>query len=227
MRFKGVFLDIDNTLYEYEPAHRVAVEAATALLARRLRVGPRRLRAGYEAARAEVNGRLAGTAASHNRMLYFQRMLESLGVNPLEHALPAYSAYWDGFLAHIRLSDDARFFLKRIQKAKVCLITDLTAHIQHRKAVRLGLGRIAAAIVTSEEAGREKPHPAIYRMALKKVGLLPKDVCMVGDSFGKDILGATRLGIRGFWLNRRGESRSLGRLAVSVRDLRELAEMLL
>lgn len=226
MRFKGVLLDIDNTLYDYGSAHRAGLAAAASVLQRRLGLTPRRVLREYEAARSAVNRRLAGTAASHNRMLYFQRMMESLGANPMRHSLPAYSAYWRAFLADIRLDADVRAFLTRIRGARVCCLTDLTAHIQHRKAVRLGLARFATAIVTSEEAGRDKPHPTIFRLGLEKIGLGPKDVCMVGDSFSKDIAGATRLGIRAFWLNPSGKSRCLGPLAVSVRNLRELAELL-
>ncbi len=41
-----------------------------------------------------------------------------------------------------------------------------------------------------------KPAPALYEMAMKKLGLTPWDCIMIGDRPDTDILGAQRLGIR-------------------------------
>jgi putative hydrolase of the HAD superfamily len=51
-------------------------------------------------------------------------------------------------------------------------------------------------IVSSEEAGVEKPHPYIFHLALRKMGLDQKEVLMIGDSQQKDILGSKLLNIR-------------------------------
>ena len=57
-------------------------------------------------------------------------------------------------------------------------------------------------LVTSEEAGREKPHPYVFMLSLKKLGLKASEVCVIGDSFSKDIFGARNLQIDAIWLNR-------------------------
>lgn len=51
-----------------------------------------------------------------------------------------------------------------------------------------------------------KPHRAFFRAVLERLGRRPEECLMVGDSVGAD-LGAGRLGIRTFWVDRgRGES---------------------
>lgn len=60
-------------------------------------------------------------------------------------------------------------------------------------------------IVTSEEAGREKPKPSIFRLALKKAGCSPKETVMVGDSVEKDVRGAEKAGIAGILFAREGK----------------------
>ena len=56
-------------------------------------------------------------------------------------------------------------------------------------------------LVTSEEAGRDKPDSPIFELALKKAGCTPAEALMVGDNFTHDIIGAHRVGIDGLWLH--------------------------
>ncbi|HNR86820.1 MAG TPA: HAD family hydrolase [Spirochaetota bacterium] len=204
MDYKGILLDIDNTLYHYEPCHRIAIERALTYLSHTLSRDPANLGADYREARRQVHGEHAGTAAMHNRLLYFQRLLELIGVNAMEHALDAYNAYWDSFLEAMRPFEGVFDFLRSVRErdVRVCLLTDLTAHIQHRKVRKLELWRYVDYLVTSEEAGAEKPAPGIFLLGLEKMSLCATEVCMVGDNFDADIVGAVRLGIGAFWLTR-------------------------
>ncbi len=222
MKCDGILLDLDNTLYDYEAAHRPALEAAIRLAHERCGVSAAACREAFSAGRRQVHRELAETAASHNRLLYFQRMLELLDADPLAHALALYTRYWDVFLEHMIMDAAARSFLDSVGNRPICLVSDLTAHIQYRKIERLGLAGRIRHVVTSEEAGREKPHPWIFLLALRKLGMDAGRVCMVGDSFARDILGASGLGIPSFWLNRPGETHPLPANATEVKDLREI-----
>lgn len=223
MGFEGVLIDIDNTLYDYETAHARALKAVEETFAGRLAVDGSTFKAAFAEARTAVHVELRETASSHNRLLYFQRMFESLGHNPMRYALEAYGIYWDTFLENIELFDGVTEFLEKIRSLRICFVTDLTAHIQYRKIALLRLHEYAGHLVTSEEAGREKPHPYMFMLALKKLGLGPEQVCMVGDSYEKDIVGATRVGIRSFWLNRDGKEQRLNELTTEFGTFRELA----
>ena len=51
-------------------------------------------------------------------------------------------------------------------------------------------------VVTSEEAGCEKPEKAFYELCIKKAGCLPEECLMIGDSLEKDVLGAKAAGMQ-------------------------------
>jgi len=160
----------------------------------------------FAEARDMVHKALHGQAASHSRLLYFHKLAEIIyGVSKPEFASRMEDAYWDEFLEEMEYNDGAEDFLKRAvgQGIGVCIVTDLTARIQFRKWEKLGLGRYANYIVSSEEAGIEKPEALIFELALAKLGLKSSDVIVIGDSPDKDIKGAERLGIKSYWLDTR------------------------
>ena len=201
MRFKGFLLDLDGTLYDYSAAHKAALARSLSVISGRFSIEPGRAEALYLASREQVHRRLSGTAASHNRLLYFQLLLESAGINPLKYSLEITEEYWHEFLENMRLRDGAEEFLDAAGKAGICLLTDLTADIQHRKVLKLDLQDRVGSMVTSEEAGAEKPAPAIFLAGLEKLGIPAAQACMVGDDWEKDILGASRQGITSYWLS--------------------------
>jgi putative hydrolase of the HAD superfamily len=80
--------------------------------------------------------------------------------------------------------------------------------------------------VTSEEAGKEKPHPFIFHLALEKLKIQKYDVCMIGDSYSKDIVGAINLEIKSIWLNRTNEKREYDpNLVVEVNEFHNILNL--
>jgi len=126
-------------------------------------------------------------------------MFEALGVNPLLHSLSLYQYYWNIFIDSISLNEGVLEFLEKNQDKKIVWVTDLTADVQYLKIHRLGLTNFVSQIVTSEEAGVEKPASKMFDLALEKIGLKASEVCMIGDSYEKDIKGALNKGIKPFW----------------------------
>ncbi|MEM7382017.1 MAG: HAD family hydrolase, partial [Bacteroidota bacterium] len=132
-------------------------------------------------------------------------------LNSMPHALKYYHMYWDTFLDHMELFPNAENFLKEQKELghKTCLLTDLTAEIQYRKVERLGIGDYIDFIVTSEEVGVEKPHPTMFLKALGKLGCEAEEAIMIGDSWDKDIVGASVLGIDSIWINHNGKQKEI------------------
>ena len=58
-----------------------------------------------------------------------------------------------------------------------------------------GLDRYVNTYVLSDEVCYRKPHPAIFRIALRKLSVSPSQAIMIGDEEG-DIRGANNLGIK-------------------------------
>lgn len=200
MKYKALLLDIDNTLYDYNSTHSIALESILNFCANEFYIDKLSIENAYEQAKKRVHIELSETASSHNRLLYFQKMCEILNKNPLIYSFKIYNIYWDTFLEHLTPFDGVYDLLEKY-KNNICLVTDLTAHIQYRKIEKLKLNAYCTKIVTSEEAGKEKPHPYMFMLALKKLDFQLRDVCIIGDSFKKDIFGASNLGIDAIWFN--------------------------
>ncbi len=82
------------------------------------------------------------------------------------------------------------------------------------------------ALAISEEVGAAKPDPAIFRHALSGLGVAPEQVTMVGDSWENDVLGALGSGMAAVWLNRYGRDCPDPSLAVEIRSLEPVGDVL-
>ena len=82
------------------------------------------------------------------------------------------------------------------------------------------------ALAISEEVGAAKPDPAIFRQALAGLGVAPEQVTMVGDSWENDVLGALGSGMAAVWLNRYGRDCPDPSLAVEIRSLEPVGDVL-
>jgi len=197
-KYKGILIDLDDTLYVYEPNHQRALAAFLKVFSAQYNVRDEQSMETYLLARITVHQQLHGQAASHSRLLYAKTMIEmQTGKTNAAFALQMEKIYWDTFLTEIALHPLAIEFLDSclMQKIPVAIVTDLTTAIQLRKFEHLGLGKWINLMITSEEAGAEKPAAAPFLMALNKMGLTPQEVIMIGDSAKKDQAGAVALGI--------------------------------
>lgn len=198
MSHKAVLFDLDNTLYDYESNNQRALKATYKLLRRYIRISEKRFLDLYQASRREVQMELAGTASAHNRVIYFQRLVEKTHktVDP-RIILKLDEVYWDNLLKKMEPFDGVKKFLQDLKKwgYKTAIVSDQTTKVQLRKLHALGLSRWIDVLVTSEEVGSNKPNPIMYLMALNKLGVVKGDVWMVGDNPVRDIEGANALGI--------------------------------
>jgi HAD superfamily hydrolase (TIGR01549 family) len=63
-----------------------------------------------------------------------------------------------------------------------------------------GLADSLEVILDSTEIGVSKPDPEIFRIAVRKLNLVPAQTVFVGDSYERDITPAQQLGLRTIWL---------------------------
>lgn len=196
--YKAVIFDLDNTLYEYEDINKDAIAALRTYTCSRYGISGAEFHEIFERARKDTKDILGNTGASHNRMLYFQKILEYIGRPPVEGTLEMYEAYWGYILDHMEPYEGVAelFQYCRTRGLKIGICSDLTAAIQHRKLRKLGLAPWIDAVVTSEEAGAEKPAQIMFTMMLDKLGISPREAFFIGDSMQKDVRGATQVGIR-------------------------------
>jgi 2-haloacid dehalogenase len=106
---------------------------------------------------------------------------------------------WD----RLRPFEDAVQGLSRLKGAfKLAAVSNgERRHLQ--KLVKNNIRVPFDAVVSAEDAGAFKPHPAVYRTATRHLGLEPQQIMMV-SAHSFDILGARACGYRAAYVNRYG-----------------------
>lgn len=72
---------------------------------------------------------------------------------------------------------------------------------QWEKLIRLGLHHFFDEVVTSQEAGVEKPDERIFQLALDRMGCKAEKSVMIGNKFSDDISGAINIGMSTILVN--------------------------
>jgi len=190
---KMVIFDTDNTLYDYDYPHKMAMDVTRSKAVQILGISENIFDKAYVEARDEIKERLGETASSHSRLLYFQRMIEIIGFKTqLLLTLDLEQTYWGTFLTNCSLLDNVVELLDELKRHKIptVIITDLTSQIQFRKIIYFGLEDHFDYLITSEESGKDKPDSSGFLLSKKKVGITEGPIWMIGDSVKSDIHGA-------------------------------------
>jgi HAD superfamily hydrolase (TIGR01549 family) len=206
----AILLDLDNTVYAYEPAHRAGLAAAHHV-ARSFH--PKvmsfvRFCDEYDRAREFAKRHVTGQAAVHCRFLYFKVFVENLfGMTMTKETFEVHNAYWAGYDRAMIADANCKATLVEWQRRKIptAFVTNYTTERQFKKLKQLGLMNLVDYVVTSEEAGAEKPDPTIVRLALERLKVpASKDVHLIGDSVTDDGGVANALGLSFVWMRRGG-----------------------
>ncbi len=109
------------------------------------------------------------------------------------------------------------------RRHRLALITNGASCLQREKLDASGLADRFDAVVVSGDGGAGKPDPAIFRLALDRLGGEAAGAWMIGDSLERDVQGALDAGLRAIWVNRFGED---GDHTPQVKTLAELPALL-
>jgi putative hydrolase of the HAD superfamily len=116
------------------------------------------------------------------------------------------TAYRGAYMASRRVLAGAVELVQAVRPhARIGIVTNNLVQEQREKLAICGLTPLVDELVVSEEAGTSKPDPAIFHLALDRLGVGPEAAVMFGDSWAADIVGATRAGIRAIWFNPAGK----------------------
>jgi FMN phosphatase YigB (HAD superfamily) len=88
------------------------------------------------------------------------------------------------------------------------------------------MGTLLAVVVDSAVCGLSKPDPAIFALALARLGLPPRRALFVGDSLQQDVVPARAAGLRTAWLVGAGELPAASPADVCLRSLGDLERLL-
>ncbi len=88
----------------------------------------------------------------------------------------------------------------RAAGVRTAVVSNGAGDTQRRKLAAAGLAGVADAVVVSGEVGCRKPDPAIFRLALDRLGATAADAWFVGDHPVLDMDGARRAGLTTVWM---------------------------
>lgn len=196
MLIKGIIFDLDNTIYDYNNAHKKAIKKLFEYLEIK--------EIDYKKYNHIVKNNLGHhSASSHNKILTIKLICEELGILP-EKILEINQIYHNAFLENMILYDNIIDFLELCKKnnIKICILTDYILEFTYKKLEKLNIFKYINCVVTSEEIGFDKPNKLMFYGALEKLKLKNNEVIMIGDNYDKDIFGCNSINIYALWFSK-------------------------
>lgn len=195
---KAVFFDIDDTLYCFSRASKLATKKVADYALGQLWIEADVWHDAVRQAQDKIGRRLGFDSPTfHNRQIRFQNALEILHQPIYPYATEMYKIYWNTVLEDMEPESGIDQLLKLLKKKKVYLGigSDMTSYIQNKKLERLKLASYFDSVITSEEAGKDKPASEIFTLCIEKCGYKPEECLFIGDNWEKDVAGARAAGM--------------------------------
>ena len=198
---KTVVFDIDNTLYDFVTANRLGLDALAAYTAEQFGWSRDEFEKSHKEVQEEIYRYTSFNGSCRNRILRYQKMLEKAHLPLYPHALRMYNLYWNTLLDAMVPFEGVQQVMRTLRERglRIGVGTDMTAMMQLRKLEKLGVLDCVDFMVTSEEAGAEKPSRIFFDMVLAKAECLPQECLFVGDHLQKDAHGALDAGMQALW----------------------------
>jgi len=181
-----IFLDIDDTIFNYSLAHKMALENTFD----KYNISEKE----YNLAKNEIKCRDL-QANHHKKELYFKVLGENNGFS-LSKILSIIENYESIFIKNLKVDKNMFYILKhsKLSNKKIVAITNFYLMNQLNKLRQTGFIDLIDFIVTSEEYEIEKPNKNLINRALELVNNPDKSkVIMFGDSVVDDL---SNLGIK-------------------------------
>lgn len=199
-QYQVLFIDLDNTLYDFTGNSREAYRAVYSLQ------GYDRWFDGFEhyyAIYEEYNLQLWALYAEGKitkDKLNAERYAHPLRVAGVHDADTVGARFWSEAMKRLplgnRLMPHAREVLEYLRpRYRMYILSNGFTELQFRKMHSAGIEGYFDGVILSEDIGVNKPNPEIFRHALQVAGVSASKALMIGDNLEVDIEGALRVGI--------------------------------
>ena len=221
VKYKAIFIDIDDTILDYIPCCREAFEAA-------MPEHPE-----YFDIFFEISGRLFSEAKrglhtiAEVMELYPAEFIATIGYpeSAVEHFKHAFRAAWGHTHTLVPYSKETLEAL-RDKGYRLFAASNSFGHLQRSRLQHAGILHLFEDTYISMDIGYDKPDVRFYEEALRRCRLQPNEVLMVGDSMTTDIIGARAAGLDAVYFNRRNEPTDPHSSVVVIQSLPELLPLL-
>jgi len=202
MRYKGIFIDADDTLFDFQAGERVAVGRVL----KHLGITDPDAADAYHAINAGLWQDLEKglIAQAQLKVRRFEILMARYGVSgdPAEAA----EYYVEALSVQSMLLPGALEAVQAIaERLPVSVVTNGISAVQRGRMSRSPLRFLISDFVISEEIGAAKPDPRVLEIALGNLGLRREDALMVGDGVA-DMRCAVNAAVDGCWLNMGGKA---------------------
>ena len=219
-QFKVIFFDVGNTLLfpNRERIHAPLTERGIVPTAEHLRDLECRTKNKFDAMLTT-----SGSTDHSFWWMFYSQLMEELKTEDAalrDHLVTAIrnSGNWDQILPGT--ADRLQEIGERYQ---IAVISNADGRIQD-VLERCAIAACFRTITDSGNVGYEKPHPEIFRQALKSMNATPEESLYVGDVYSVDYLGATGAGMQAMLMDVPGAYRDKG--VPRVESLAELQVVL-
>ncbi len=194
-----ICFDIDGTLCDYGVEPRTALERVCRDLGIEAALDPDEY---YELYKVVAKERSESGYSEVSDEAY-RRLLEREGYGDPQLAERVADGYRRTRLASIELYPETLEVLETLsQRFRLGIISNGPSEIQRAKISKFRLADYFEVIIISGEVGLEKPHEAIFNLALQQIQAEASRSAHVGDDLNHDVKGALGAGLTSFWVNR-------------------------
>ncbi len=188
---KAVLFDLDNTLIDFTKMKRMSVEAAIDAM----------IDAGLDISRDEGLTKLYDLYEKHGieyQTIFNDFLMEELGHVDYKILGNAIAVYRKTKLAYLEPYPHVTSTLTKLSKSglKLGVITDASALQAWIRLCSIKLHHIFDLVITFDDTGKHKSEGLPFKKALRELNLKPKEVLMVGDWPERDIIEASKLGMK-------------------------------
>jgi len=199
-KIKAVLFDFDDTLVPTRHLYANAIDVCFAVFKDKTGhpISKEDFAEKYKKVKKETVETLGTVASSHNRAIYFQKLIEEMKMKmDFELVYELYDAFYEYVLSSLKPYEGAVELLARIKEEgkSVVIVSDGVSLVRIQKLNQSGIGKYVDHLVSSEEVGSEKPDEKPYKAAMLKADVNETECIFIGNNSKRDIAGAKRLGI--------------------------------
>ena len=233
MKYKDLFIDFDDTLYDtYGNAVIALKETYEVFHLERYFDDPQVFYDAYWAANIDLWSRYS-RGEIDRPYLIVERFRQPLSVGKglditEEYCLEMSNKFLDFCSSKPGVIEGAHELMDYLKQKgyRIHMCSNGFHEVQYKKLRACGLKDYFDTVILSEDAGVNKPSPQYFEYALKQSGAKKETTIMIGDNFQTDILGAKRVGLDTLYFKRWKDSPATEPVNYEVDTLKEIMNIL-